>query len=168
AQNISTVAGGGPINLDPLTSSVGAPVAVRQDSVGNTYILDNFTNRIYKIAATGPNAGKLTVFAGNGKDGYNGNGGLAIDAEFSGPVGMCIDVHDNVWVADSDNGLVRKILVSLTGANPGEAVGHVYDIVGVQTSTNFTYGGDGGPANAANLHFPDGCSFDTRGNLYIA
>jgi sugar lactone lactonase YvrE len=169
AQNISTVAGGGPINLDPTVSSVGAPVAVRQDSIGNTYILDNSANRIYKIAATGqPNAGKLTVFAGNGRDGYNGNGGLAVDAEFSGPVGMCIDAHDNVWVADSDNGLMRKILVSLTGANPGEQLGHVYDIVGVQTPTDFLFGGDGGPMASANLHFPDGCGFDTRGNLYIA
>jgi sugar lactone lactonase YvrE len=168
AQNISTVAGGGPINLDPLASSVGSPVAVRQDSAGNTYILDNARNRIYKIAVSGPNAGKLTVFAGNGKGGYNGNGGLAVDAEFSGPIGMCMDSHDNVWVADSDNGLMRKILVSLTGANPGEQIGHVYDIVGVQTATNFLFGGDGGPMANANLHFPDGCGFDTSGNLYIA
>src|SRR5439155_24969000 len=81
AQNISTIAGGGPINLDPTASSVGSPSAVRQDSAGNTYILDNFTNRVYKIAATGPEAGKLTVFAGNGKEGYNGTGGLRLDVE---------------------------------------------------------------------------------------
>jgi len=167
-QTISTVAGGGPIDLDPTASSVGAPAAVRQDSAGNTYILDNFANRVYKIAATGPEAGKLTVFAGNGKDGYNGAGGLRLTVEFSGPSGMCIDSHDNVWVADSDNGLMRKILVSLTGANPGEQIDHVYDIVGVQTETNFQFGGDGGPMASANLHFPDGCSFDTRGNLFIA
>src|SRR5689334_16746290 len=136
-QTISTVAGGGPIDLDPTASSVGGPAAVRQDSAGNTYILDNFANRVYKIAATGPEAGKLTVFAGNGTDGYNGAGGLRLNVEFHGPSGMCIDSHDNVWVADSDNGLMRKILVSLTGANPGEQIDHVYDIVGVQTATNF-------------------------------
>jgi len=167
-QTISTVAGGGPIDLDPTASSVGGPAAVRQDSAGNTYILDNFADRVYKIAATGPEAGKLTVFAGNGKEGYNGARGLRLNVEFHGPSGMCIDSHDNVWVADSDNGLMRKILVSLTGANPGEQIDHVYDIVGVQTATNFQFGGDGGPMASANLHFPDGCSFDSRGNLYIA
>jgi hypothetical protein len=168
SQTISTVAGGGPINLTPTAASVGSPAAVRQDSLGNTYILDGFTNRVLKIPATGPDAGKLSVFAGNGVDGYNGNGGQRLNVEFSGPVGMCIDSHDNVWVADSDNALVRKILVSLTGANAGEQIDHVYDIVGQQSGNTYTYGGDDGPMASANLHFPDGCSFDTRGNLYIA
>jgi hypothetical protein len=165
AQNISTVAGGGPTNLDPLTSSVGAPVALRRDTVGNTYILDNFTSRVLRIDATGPNAGKLRVFAGNGVNGWNGTDIPAIDAEFSEPTGMCIDSQDNVWIADSDNGLVREILVTPVA---GKTVGNIYDIVGIQTETDFKYGGDGGPASGAHLHFPDGCSFDSHGNMYIA
>jgi len=66
AQNISTVAGGGPpatvTTLLKTGASVGAPAAVRQDSLGNTYILDNDFSRVYKVDTTG----HLTVFAGNG------------------------------------------------------------------------------------------------------
>ncbi len=46
--------------------------------------------------------------------------------------------------------------------------GNIYTVVGVPTSTNPTYGGDGGAATLANLHFPDGCSFDLNHNMYIA
>ncbi len=82
-----------------------------------------------------------------------------------GPSGMCIDVNNNVYVADSDNGLIREIVVT---ASTGKVAGHIYNIAGVQTETDYIYGGDGGPATSANLHFPDGCSFDSHGNMYIA
>jgi len=171
AQNITTVAGGGPpatgTTVTPTSASVGAPGAVRQDSLGNTYILDNDLGRVYKVDA----GGHLTLFAGNGliagtrTVAYNGNGILAVDAAMDGPSGMCIDVNHNVYVADSDNGLIREIVVT---ASPGKVPGNIYNIAGVQTETDFMYGGDGGPATSANLHFPDGCSFDSHGNMYIA
>jgi hypothetical protein len=167
AQNITTVAGGGPpatgTTVTPTSASVGAPGAVRQDSLGNTYILDNDFGRVYKVDATG----HLTLFAGNGTTGYNttDNGNLAVNVPMDGPSGMCIDVNNNVYVADSDNGLIREIVVT---ASTGKVAGHIYNIAGVQTETDFIYGGDGGPATSANLHFPDGCSFDSHGNMYIA
>ena len=46
--------------------------------------------------------------------------------------------------------------------------GNIYTVVGIQTSTNPEFGGDNGPALSSHLHFPDGCAFDTNGNLYIA
>jgi hypothetical protein len=165
AQNITTVAGGGPpatgTTVTPTSASVGAPGAVRQDALGNTYILDNDLGRVYKVDA----GGHLTLFAGNGTVGYNGNGILAVNAAMDGPSGMCIDAANNVYVADSDNGLMREIVVV---AGPGQVVGNIYNVAGVQTETNYVYGGDGGPATSANLHFPDGCSFDSHGNMYIA
>jgi sugar lactone lactonase YvrE len=171
AQNITTVAGGGPpatgTAFTATSASVGAPAAVRQDSSGNTYILDNDLGRVYKVDATG----HLTLFAGSGliagtrTVAYNGNGILAVDAAMDGPSGMCIDKFNNVYVADSDNGLIREIVVT---ASTGKVVGNIYNVAGVQTETNFVYGGDGGPATSANLHFPDGCSFDSHGNMYIA
>jgi trimeric autotransporter adhesin len=166
AQNISTVAGGGPgNNVSPTSVSIGAPAAVRQDSLKNTYILDNFGGRIYRIDASGPNAGKMSVFAGNGTNGFSGEGGLATDAAMSGPSGLCIDANDNVYVADSDNAIIREIPITNVGVMTAN---HIYTVVGVQTETNFTYGGDGGAATSAHLHFPDGCSFDSHGNMYIA
>jgi len=171
AQNITTVAGGGPpatgTAFTATSASVGAPAAVHQDSLGNTYILDNDLGRVYKVDTTG----HLTLFAGSGliagnrTVAYNGNAIPAVDAAMDGPSGMCIDKNNNVYVADSDNGLIREIVVT---ASTGKVVGNIYNIAGVQTETNFVYGGDGGPATSANLHFPDGCSFDSHGNMYIA
>jgi sugar lactone lactonase YvrE len=163
AQNISTVAGGGPANnISPTAVSVGAVAAVRQDSLGNTYILDNYGGRVYRIDHA---TGLMSVFAGNGTNGYNGDGIVATNAAMSGPSGMCIDANNNVYVADSDNGIIREIPITTAG---GKTANHIYTVAGVQTETNFTYGGDGGLATNANLHFPDGCSFDSHGNLYIA
>jgi trimeric autotransporter adhesin len=165
AQNITTVAGGGPPAGSTKTAvSVGAPGAVRQDHLGNTYILDNAFSRVYRVDAT---TGKLSVFAGIGAaGGFSGEGGLATDAAMFEPSGMCIDINNNVYVADSDNAIIREIVVSNPAA--GQVVGHIYTVAGTQTSTNPTYGGDTGLATAANLHFPDGCAFDSHGNMYIA
>ena len=112
AQNITTVAGGGPPATGTAVSktgaSIGAPAAVRQDLLGNTYILDNDFSRVYKVDLTG----HLTLFAGNGTVGFSGEGGPAVNAAMDGPSGMCIDVNNNVYVADSDNAIVREIVVS--------------------------------------------------------
>jgi trimeric autotransporter adhesin len=159
AQNITTVAGGGPPATGTAVSktgaSIGAPAAVRQDHLGNTYILDNDLGRVFKVDAMG----HLTLFAGNGTVGYNGDNIPAVSAAMDGPSGLCIDANNNVYIADSDNAIVREVVV---------ATGMIHTVAGMPMETNFTYGGDGGLATSANLHFPDGCSFDSRGNLYIA
>jgi trimeric autotransporter adhesin len=164
AQTITTLAGGGPTSVAPGVSptafSVGATAAVKKDGLGNTYVLDNQFGRVYKIDSTG----KLTLFAGNGTTGFSGEGAAAITAAMNGPSGLCIDGLNNVYVADSDNAVVREILVTPA---TGKTVGNIYSVAG-QFETDFIYGGDGGPATSAHLHFPDGCSFDTNGNMYIA
>jgi sugar lactone lactonase YvrE len=169
AQNISTVAGGGPANgISPTSASIGAPAAVREDSQHNIYMLDNFGGRVYRIDHA---TGNMSVFAGNGTNGFSGEAGPATAAAMSGPSGLCIDANDNVYVADSDNGIIRVIPVATMNlTNPTRTLnpGNIYTVAGIQTETSFTYGGDGGPATSANIHFPDGCSFDSNGNMYIA
>jgi hypothetical protein len=159
AQNITTVAGGGPpatgAAVNKTSTSIGAPGAVRQDHLGNTYILDNDFGRVFKVDTLG----NLTLFAGNGTNGYNDDNIPAVNAAMSGPSGLCIDANNNVYIADSDNAIMREVVV---------ATGMIHTVAGRQTETNFTYSGDGGPALMADLHFPDGCGFDSRGNMYIA
>jgi trimeric autotransporter adhesin len=161
AQNITTIAGGGPVGLAP-TAGIGSPVAYRKDSAGNIYILDNNYGRVYRIDHS---THLMSVFAGNGSVGFSGDGGPAIEAAMNGPSGMCLDVSDNVYIADSDNAIIREVPVVTAG---GKTAGNIYTVAGVETEVNYTYGGDGGPATSANLHFPDGCSFDSNGNMYIA
>jgi sugar lactone lactonase YvrE len=162
AQNITTVIGGGPFGLAPTAASLGSPVALRLDAAGNAFILDNTYGRVLRVDHT---TGLVSVFAGNGTVGFSGDGGPATNAQMNGPSGMCLDASGNVFIADSDNAVIREVAVVTAG---GKTAGDIYTVVGVPTSTNPIYGGDGGAATAANLHFPDGCSFDTHGNLYIA
>jgi sugar lactone lactonase YvrE len=170
AQNITTVAGGGPpaattTGITRLTASVGAAAAVRKDSSGNIYILDNQFSRVYKVDLTD----HLTVYAGNGTIGFSGEGGLAVNAAMFEPSGMCIDSANNIYVADSDNAIVREIPATNQTFPFAMTAGHIYTVAGTQ-ETNFTYGGDGLLATAVgvHLHFPDGCSVDSHGNLFIA
>src|SRR5579872_5946834 len=160
AQNISTVIGGGPgtTGLSATGSSIGSPAAVRFDSNGNMFVLDNTFGRVLKVTP----AGVVSIYAGNGTAGYSGDNGLpgsAVNAQMNGPSGMCIDSANNLYIADSDNAVIREVLA---------ADQTIHTVVGVFTNTNPTYGGDNGPALSANLHFPDGCSFDSKGDLFIA
>ena len=172
AQNITTVVGGGPVGLTPTAASVGSPVAVRRDSQNNAYILDNTYGRVLKIDHT---TGLMSVYAGNGVVGFSGDGSAATGAQMNGPSGMCFDSNDNLYIADSDNAVIRVVIgpnhvtpPSLVTTIPVVVAGNIYTAVGIQTSTNPEFGGDGTPALSSHLHFPDGCSFDTNGNLYIA
>jgi sugar lactone lactonase YvrE len=157
AQTISTVVGGGPgtTGLSATGSSIGSPAAVRFDSAGNMFVLDNTFGRVLKVTP----AGVVTVYAGNGTSGFSGDNGPAINAQMNGPSGMCIDTANNLYIADSDNAVIREVLA---------ADQTIHTVVGVPTTSNPTYGGDGAAALSANLHFPDGCAFDSHGNLYIA
>lgn len=179
AQNISTVVGGGPgtgITASPAlparTSSVGSPAAVRFDSLGNMYVLDNTFGRVIKVNLA---TGTSTLYAGNGTAGYSGDGNPAVKAQMNGPSGMCIDSHDNLYIADSDNAVIRVVIgaagvapaMAPVGAGPFVA-GNIYTLVGIFTNSNPEFGGDGTPALSSHLHFPDGCALDSKGNLYIA
>src|ERR1700688_1512101 len=129
AQNITTVAGGGPpaastTAITRLTASVGAAAAVRKDSSGNIYILDNQFSRVYKVDLTD----HLTVYAGNGTIGFSGEGGLAINAGMFAPSGMCIDSANNIYVADSDNAIVREMPATNQTFPFAMTAGHIYTV----------------------------------------
>ncbi len=82
----------------------------------------------------------------------------------NGPSGLCIDAANNVYVADSDNAVIREIVVAPVGSSSPI----IYTVAGQFRDRTSTYGGDGACARHAHLHFPDGCSFDSEGNMYIA
>jgi sugar lactone lactonase YvrE len=139
----------------------------------------------------------ITTFAGTGVAGYTGDGRAASVATLDSPSGVAVDANGNVYIADTSNGVVRKVdsLGNITTfPDPGrrffatQAVavdtrGNVY--VGVLYSdlvykvtpsgsvSQFAGGGpsgrlgDGGPATQATLT-PFGIAVDSRGNVYIA
>jgi uncharacterized protein (TIGR03437 family) len=154
--NISTLAGTGSAGFagdnGPATAAqLNNPNGVTVDAAGNVYITDSNNHRIRKVS---PNH-TITTFAGNGKAGFSGDGGPAISAQLYYPSDVTVDLVGNVYIADNNNNLVRK--VSPQGV-----------ITTVAGSGQPGFSGDGGPATSAQLRNPDGVGLDASGNLYIA
>lgn len=77
---------------------------IAADSKGNVYVAESESNRIRKITPDGV----VSLFAGNGiKEGKQD--GIGTEAAFFHPKGLAIDQHDNVYVADTGNNLIRRI-----------------------------------------------------------
>src|SRR5207247_4998374 len=77
------------------------------------------------------------------------------DAQLGVPVGVALDPADNLYIADHDNGRIRKVT---SGGTISTYAG----------SGSRGLSGDGGPATAAQLYSPHGVALDPAGNLYIA
>ena len=149
---ISTVAGGGPNNLTALSASIGYPGGVALDAAGNTYIADSHSSHIFKVDTTN----NLTVVAGNGTHGYAGDGGSATSAALSGPEGVFVDASGNIFIADTQNSVIREV----TASN-----GNIITVAGTGAAG---YSGDGGLATSAQLYDPYGVFVDSAENIFIA
>ena len=95
------------------------------------------------------------TIAGNGADGYSGDGGAALAAEIGGISGLAVDAAGNVYFADTWNQRIRMVA----------ATGVVSTIAGNGVVGE---GGDGGPAVSASLLWPAGIAVDANGNLYLS
>ena len=98
----------------------------------------------------------LTVVAGTGKAGYNGDFIPATSAELNIPVGIAFDAAGNLYISDNDNARIRRV---------SAATGIITTYAGTGVSG---YNGDNSPARLAQLNDPYHISFDPSGNLYIA
>jgi uncharacterized protein (TIGR03437 family) len=127
------------------------PEAVAIGAGGNLYIADTLNHAIRQVL---PN-GLIVTIAGGSAAGYSGDGGPASSALLNGPAGIVADAAGNLYVADTGNHAIRKI----------DALGMIGTVAGTGAAG---FGGDGGPATAAQLRSPVGIALDASGNLYIA
>jgi len=128
-------------------SGFNQPNGVTVDSKGNIFVADAASNQIKKIV---PN-GTVSVFAGSGSAGnVNGSAGAA---SFYYPYSVVADKSDNLYVADSQNNLIRKVTPA----------GDVSTLAG---------SGDAGFADGdgilASFYSPSGVNVDADGNVYVA
>ena len=153
---ISTVAGNGVQGFSgdgnlATSAQLHNPSGVTVDTAGNLFIADFANNRIRKVTP----AGVISTVAGNGIQGFSGDGGLATSAQLFAPSSVAVDTTGNLFVADTGNNRIRKVTpagIISTAAGNG--------ILG--------FAGDGDPATLAQLYAPSGVAVDTAGNLYIA
>ena len=131
------------------TLAFGTAASMKMDSSGNIYASDGVA-LIYKIL---PN-GDISVFAGT-TPGYGGDNGPATAAMLSGPNGVAVDALGDVFVADTDNQVIREITPD----------GKIRTIAGNGT---LGFGKNGVAATSTGLAYPYGVEVDAAGNVYIS
>jgi hypothetical protein len=126
------------------------PSGVAVDAQGNLYIADTDNHTIRAIASSGA-VSTLAGLAGNS----GGADGTGSGARFNSPSDLAVDSSGNIYVADTDNFTIRKI-VSSTGA-----VSTLAGLAGTSASTD-------GLGSAARFYHPAGIAVDSTSSIYIA
>ncbi len=150
---IATIAGGASVSFGdngPATSAaLNEPYGVAVDASGNVYIADTNNTVIRKVSG-----GVITTFAGNGRYGYSGDSGPAASAQLCAPMGVAVDTAGNVYIADNNCSVIRKV-----------SDGIITTFAGNGTRG---YSLDSGPATSTALNSPVAVAVDASGNVYIA
>lgn len=131
-------------------AGVAYPSGIAVDAAGNLFILDGNDSHIRKVGTNGI----ITTVAGNGTNGYLGDGGAATNAELNDPFDVAVDAAGNLFIADSSNHRIRKVSTS----------GIITTVAGIGTNA---FSGDGGAATNAAMAYPSGIAVDAAGNLFI-
>ncbi len=149
-------------------ATLNQPQGVTLDAGANVYIADTSNQRVREVSAA---TGNIATVAGNGftnangTGGYNGDGIAATSAELNFPYAVAFDASGNMYIPDSANQRVRKVM----------AVGGV--ITPASTISTFAGTGNAGAtactaapvaANQADVWSPSGVAVDAAGNVYIA
>jgi trimeric autotransporter adhesin len=155
---ITTVAGDGQYGYNGdgglATSAVmNHPFDIAFDASGNIYIADYLNSRIRMVTKS---TGIITTVAGDGTDGYTGDGGLATSAGLNYPFDVAVDASGNIYIADYFNSRIRMV---------SKSTGIITTVAG---DGQYGYTGDGGLATSAVINRPSGVVVDASGNIYIA
>ncbi|HVU08758.1 MAG TPA: NHL repeat-containing protein [Verrucomicrobiae bacterium] len=131
------------------------PTGIAVDNSGNLYVADLQNSTIREITPVGTNC-VVTTIAGIAEN-YGSADGVGTNASFDGPSSVALDSVGNLYVADADNNIIRKL--ALTGTN-----WTVSTIAGTAQSS----GSRDGTNKTALFNFPSGVSVDGLGNIYVA
>ncbi len=154
---ISTVAGDGGFyfigdNGPAYRASIAGPTGVTVDDNGNVYIADRSNNRIRMV----DKQGLIRTIMGTGHQEYNGDSELGRETSLHLPFGVELDKNGDLLVIDRSHYRIRKL--TMKGSKVTTLAGN-----GVKQ-----FGGDGGPAQGANLEFPHGIDVDSKDNVVFA
>ena len=113
---ITTVAGSGPVGFfaggfsgdgsAATSASLNLASGVALDALGNLFVADELNQRIRRVDAS---TGVITTVAGNGVQGFSGDGAAATSARLRFPEGVAVDASGNVFIADRNNHRIREV-----------------------------------------------------------
>ncbi|HMV82293.1 MAG TPA: BACON domain-containing carbohydrate-binding protein [Blastocatellia bacterium] len=159
---ISTVAGAGTL-CSPAGGTCGdggaataaflnGPNNVSVDKDGNLIVSDPGNFRIRKVTVAD---GKIATIVGTGVQGFSGDGGPALSAQVSVPVGAITDSVGNLYFSDRGNQRVRRV----------DATTNIISTIAGTGVSGFN--GEGLAPLSSTLNFPTGLALNPTGNLYI-
>ena len=149
-QTVTTVLGTGVAGYSD--TQVNNPYGIIVGPDGALYFCDLDNQRIRRFD---PQTKKVTTIVGNGEKGYAGDGGPALQASLNMPHEIQFDNSGNLYIAERDNHVIRKI---------DAKTGVISTVVGTGAPG---FSGDGGPASKAQLRQPHSIVFDRDGTLLI-
>ena len=147
---IRTVAGNGIGGFSAF--EVNNPYGLVIGPDGGLYFCDLDNQRIRRLDLK---TREMTTVAGDGERGHAGDGGPATDASLNMPHEIRFDRHGDLYIAERDSHVVRKVDVR----------SHVITTIAGTGTPGFS--GDGGPASRAQLRMPHSIAFDRDGALLI-
>ena len=159
---ITTVAGTGSAGYSgdggPGTQAqLWSPLGVTVDAAGNPVIADTFNERVRRVDMA---TGIITTIAGNGTQGYLGDGGDATAAELDTPFDVATELDGSIDIADQGNVRIRQVAAVASA----DGTHHITTIAGSGTQG---FSGDGGAATAADFGSPYGITVGPDGTLYV-
>ncbi len=132
-------------------AALANPSSVAYSESGDLYIADTGNHILRRVTADGT----ISTVAGNGVQGFSGDGGPASQASLDSPQGIAIAPDGTLYIADTHNQRVRQVTVGGT-------------ITTIAGSGHAGFSGDGGEATAAQLRNPVAIAAGLAGELYIA
>jgi sugar lactone lactonase YvrE len=148
--SVSTLLGNGAPGFSD--QQVNNPYGLAFGPDGALYFCDLDNQRIRRFDLQ---TRRVTTVAGNGQKGYGGDGGPAVDASLSMPHEIRFDAAGDLFIAERDNHVIRKV---------NRRTGIISTVAGTGAAG---FGGDGGPATSAALRMPHSLAFDPQGRLLI-
>lgn len=128
------------------------PFAIAFAPDGSLLIADTGNARIRKVSPSG----KITTVAGNGISGYSGDNGPATQASLRDPEGVFADNQGNIFIADSNNFVIRMV----------DASGVIHTVAGNGTQ-GFGTPGSGGLATTTAIGAPESVVADNQGDFFF-
>jgi sugar lactone lactonase YvrE len=134
-----------------LVAVLRRPRGVATDGKGNVFVSDTANNRVRRISP----GGVITTVAGTGTAGFAGDAAAATEAQLNAPTGLALDPNGVLYIADTQNDRIRRV----------DAAGIISTVAGNGTAG---FGGDAGPAVAAQINKPEAIALGPTGDLYVA
>ena len=129
------------------------PHSIQFDPKGDLYICDI---RNHRIRVVDMKSGRISTFAGNGKQAPTPDGAALDGTPLNGPRALDFDADGNLWLALREGNAVYKIDMKARTLHHVAGTGEK------------GFSGNGGPARQATLSGPKGLSVAPDGNVYLA